>query len=129
MRRREPRQTPEVDLPASFSIPFDAFLDVTEELIDAAKEGIETRRRLRAPRRGATLRPGSQTPLWNVLVGQVNAAFTGRYGEKAALGRFLGLPRQRINDLLHRRHHMPDAERTLRLLWWLQIRRQGGDSG
>ena len=37
MRRREPRQTPEVDLPASFSIPFDAFLDVTEELIDAAK--------------------------------------------------------------------------------------------
>ena len=54
----------------------------------------------------------------------VHERFTGRRGEKVALGRFLGLPRQRIHDLLRRRSQMPDAERTLMLLAWLSAQRR-----
>jgi hypothetical protein len=50
-----------------------------------------------------------------------------RRGEKAKLARVLGLPRQRLHEFLLERRALPDAERTLLLLVWLQARRQGRD--
>ena len=76
------------------------------------------------PKRGRTLRPGGQTPLWNELAGSVRATLT-TYGDKAKLGRFLGVPRQRIDEYLRGRSIMPDAERTLLLLHWLDAKKRG----
>ncbi len=64
--------------------------------------------------------------MWNELAKAVRAQLT-RYGDKARLGRLLGLPRQRVHELLLYRRHMPDAERTLLLLAWLSARHQGRD--
>jgi hypothetical protein len=75
-------------------------------------------------RKGATLHPGPDTPLWNELATAVEKALQGR-GEKAKLARLLGLHRQRLHVLLVTRASCPDAERTLQLLAWLQSRRQG----
>ena len=89
----------------------------------AAKGKLSTARRAK---RGAVLRPGPDTPLWNELAGAVQATLRRR-GEKAKLARILGLPRQRLHVLLVARGACPDAERTLQLLVWLQARRQGQD--
>lgn len=70
------------------------------------------------PKGGRTLRPGRDTPLWNGLRAQVRRHLTQR-GDQAALGRLVGLPRQRINAFVTRGSEMPDAERTLVLLAWL----------
>ncbi|MBK8858306.1 MAG: hypothetical protein IPN11_11715 [Opitutaceae bacterium] len=48
-------------------------------------------------------------------------------GTKARLARYLGLPRQRLQDCLKARTACLDAERTLRLLCWVMHRRQGRD--
>lgn len=82
----------------------------------------------RREKRGAVIRPGPDTPLWNELAGAVRRALRRR-GEKAKLARILGVPRQRLHVLLVARTACPDAERTLRLLVWLQARRQGQDLG
>ncbi len=83
-------------------------------------------RRRAAPRRGGgrTLRPGAQTPLWNALVQQA-LPFLGKRGSKVQLARFLGLPKQRLQDCLKARSATLDAERTLRLLCWVTARQQG----
>jgi hypothetical protein len=70
-------------------------------------------------RRGATLRPGFATPLWNELARTVRRHLT-RYGDQARLARLLGLHRQTVHRYLTARTAGPDAERTLLLLWWLQ---------
>ncbi len=76
-----------------------------------------TRRRV-----GGTLRPGSETPLWNELA-RLAASQVGRtYGDKAALGRILGVPRQRVHEYLVVNRACPDAERVLELLLWLSLR-------
>jgi hypothetical protein len=80
----------------------------------------------RRTKRGAVLRPGPDTPLWNELAGAVQSALRRR-GEKAKLARILGLPRQRLHVVLVARTACLDAERTLQLLVWLQARRQGRD--
>jgi hypothetical protein len=75
---------------------------------------------------GETLKPGRDTPLWNSLA----AAVTGelrRRGERARLARVLELPRQRVTEMLRQRRYLPDAERTLMLLLWLQARRSHRD--
>jgi hypothetical protein len=79
-----------------------------------------------APRNpgGATLRPGSATPLWNQLVKQIRPLLKQR-GEKAQLARLLGVHRQAVNEYFSSQSRMPDAERTLLLLEWLEARRQG----
>ena len=73
--------------------------------------------------RGDALHPGADTPLWNefslVLRNQ-----KWSYGEKAKLGRILGVPRQRVDDFIAGRR-LPDGERTLLLLHWLAARQQG----
>ncbi len=75
-------------------------------------------------KRGATLRPGRLTPLWNELRRELGPYLT-RYGDQAKLGRVLGLPRQRVQAFMTQGNHMPDAERTLQLLAWLMAVRNG----
>ncbi len=77
-----------------------------------------------AARRGKTLRPGRQTPLWNELRAQLRPHLV-RYGDQANLARLLGLPRQRIQAYVTQNSQMPDAERTLQLLVWLLAVRRG----
>jgi hypothetical protein len=80
--------------------------------------------RRRGRKGGGTLRPGSETPLWNALRRRIRPHLL-RYGQQANLGRLLGLPRQRINAFVTGGGEMPDAERTLQLLVWLAAVRQG----
>jgi len=91
----------------------------------AAKEG----RRLWAdPQRGRCLPPGVGTPLWNELVARANRHLRKR-GSKAHLARLLGLPRQRLQDVLKAKKACLDAERTLWLLCWIVAREHGRDLG
>jgi hypothetical protein len=79
-------------------------------------------RRLRPHRprpRGATLRPGADTPLWLALVGLVRPHLRRR-GAKALLARELGVDPSRITEFFGTRSAMPDAERALRLILWLR---------
>lgn len=71
------------------------------------------------PRRGATVRPGLDTPLWNAVVPLVRERLR-RKGDRALLARELSLHRARISEYFDRYSAMPDAERTLRLLLWLK---------
>ena len=74
--------------------------------------------------RGGTVRPGPETPLWNELAAETRRLIR-KHGEKANLGRFLGLPRQRIHQFLMEKSAGPDAERTLLLLVWVNAKRRG----
>jgi len=76
------------------------------------------------PPRGEALKPGSDTPLWNEL-SLVLRQQKWAYGEKARLGRILGVPRQRVDDYIVGRRRLPDAERTLLLMHWLNSRQHG----
>jgi hypothetical protein len=113
-------------LPAALEIPAGLAVLLTEAAITTARQKAKTMLRPKRGRRGQTLRPGLDTPLWNELAAVVRSEIT-RYGEKAKLGRILGLPRQRVHELLNSRLHLPDAERTLLLLSWLHVRRRGLD--
>ena len=79
----------------------------------------------RAPR-GAILRPGRDTPRWNKLA-EAAAKLLRRRGDKARLARILGISRQRLHLLLKARTACPDAERTLRLQEWVELRQRGLD--
>jgi hypothetical protein len=92
-----------------------------QETIKAAQKSYKERTRVR---RGETIRPGPETPLWNELATEVRRQIRRR-GEKANLARFLGVPRQRIHQYLMDKSAGPDAERTLLLLAWLHARRSG----
>lgn len=86
-------------------------------------------RELTRRKAGGTLRPGTETPLWNELA-RLAASQVGRtYGDKAALGRILGVPRQRIHDYLVANRACPDAERVLELLVWLSHRSKHSAKG
>jgi len=99
--------------------------DDLERLFAAAWTGIqhaqhrrrERRRRLNRIKRGATLRPGPQTPLWNALAATIRPLLR-RAGAKTLLATELGLHRARMTDFFVHRSAMPDAERTLLLLKW-----------
>lgn len=90
----------------------------------------ELRRRFRGParRRGTTLRPGPDTPLWLALVAEVEPHLRVR-GAKARLARVLGLSPGRLREFFKARSAMPDAERTLFLLLWLAEKGRGRDKG
>lgn len=113
-------------LPSQLQLPAELAVALLEVAAKTARATRHAMHRPRSTRRGQTLRPGGHTPLWNELAAAVRAQLT-RYGDKAKLGRLLGLPRQRINDLLIARRYLPDAERTLLLLAWLHSRQQGLD--
>ena len=95
-----------------------------QDALAAASRAADARRRRRAPKRGLTLQPGPDTPLWNELVRQVRPHLRRR-GSKAQLARLLGLPRQRLHVCLKAERGCLDAERTLLLLAWLYARQQG----
>lgn len=90
----------------------------------AARRPSDTRR----PRRGATLRPGDETPLWSAVVERVRPHLRVR-GAKANLARLLDVPRQRVHDYFVSGSQMPDAERTLHVLLWLAARESGEPAG
>jgi hypothetical protein len=69
-------------------------------------------------RRGATLRPSLETPLWNALVPMLKRHLNRR-GDRALLARELDLHRARIGEYFDTQSAMPDAERTLQLLLWM----------
>ncbi len=105
---------------------FDAFvvaLELLKEGASAVSDAARRRYRSKKPARGRTLRAGVSTPLWNALAVGLNAQCKKR-GDKARLARFIGLPRQRLNDFLKGKGPLPDAERTLMLFQWLVARRQ-----
>ncbi len=114
--------------PVQLAFPAELSLIIAEAAADSIRRALQPARTARRPHRGSTLRPGVQTPLWTVLAATVRARLT-RYGEPAKLARLLGLPRQRVHELLNSRTHQPDAERTLLLLIWLQARTEGRDLG
>jgi len=75
--------------------------------------------------RGATLRPGVETPLWMVLVRELEPHLAKR-GTKALLARELGLHRSQVSKFVRGKSAMPDAERALQLLVWLVRQKQRG---
>jgi hypothetical protein len=81
-------------------------------------------RERRTSLRFKTLGVGPGTPLWNELANAV-VANLGPRGDKAKLGRLLGVSRQRLHLFLVAKTAQPDAERTLQLLAWLQARQRG----
>ncbi len=93
-----------------------------------AAEGAEKRlkafRLERRARAGRTLRPGRETPLWNAIADEVQPLLKV-HGTQAALGRLLGLDRQAIHAYFIGRTRMPDAERTLQIVTWLILVKQG----
>jgi hypothetical protein len=107
-----------LELPALLAT---ALLEAAANMAKASQDAFRTARRIR---RGATLRPGRETPLWNQLRGQLRLHLTKR-GEQAVLARQLGLPRQRVQAFVTAGDQMPDAERTLQLLAWLALVQQG----
>lgn len=94
----------------------------------AAEMAIHGARKLRRPQppdpRGRILRPGQETPRWNRLAATA-LKLLRRRGDKAKLARTLGISRQRLHLLLTARTACPDAERTLRLLEWVEERERG----
>lgn len=97
-----------------------------EPLAEAAvllAQEMRKRERLTARRRGSTLRPGLETPLWNALRAATIPLLRKR-GSKVLLARELSLDPSRMTDFFVKRHAMPDAERTLELLSWLGRQRQ-----
>lgn len=92
----------------------DALLDIARESAIAARK---TYHELTRKSRGATLRPGPETPLWNELA-NLAANHLETYGAKANLARILGVPRQRVHEYLVAKTACPDTERALMLLAW-----------
>lgn len=103
---------------------------LADGLVAAARATAAATRKIqrerRRTRKGTSLHPGPDTPLWNELAAAVEKALRRR-GEKAKLARLIGVHRQRLHVLLVSKRAIPDAERTLQLLAWLQSRRSGGD--
>ena len=105
------------------------WMKLSEALATAAATGAERTYQALHRRRGPaghTRRPGFDTPMWNVCATLLRDDLR-QYGAKAALARYLGIPRQRLSDFLAGRRRLPDAEITLRMLHWLAERRAGHD--
>lgn len=101
-----------------------------EPLAEAAvllAQEMREKERLTRRRRGSTLRPGLETPLWNALRASTLPLLKKR-GAKALLARELALDPSRMTDFFVKKHAMPDAERTLELLCWLGRQRQAAPS-
>lgn len=104
---------------------WDMLAEIALASIDTAAQA--ARARTRSRRRGVflTLRPGPDTPMWNVLVERVRPHLRKR-GTQANLARVLGVPRQRVHDYFVSGTRMPDTEKTLQVLFWLSDREQPG---
>lgn len=89
--------------------------------VEQAQRAAQRRKDARRPRKGSTLRPGDDTPLWNAVVEQIRPHLRMR-GAKSSLARVLEVPRQRVQDYFVSGTQMPDAERMLHILLWLAAR-------
>lgn len=95
-----------------------------EETWNSLRKEEHTKKPERRARPGYTLKPGPDTPVWNELVRQA-APYLRKRGDKVRLARLLGVPRQRIHQLLVARNACADAERTLLLAAWVHAKRKG----
>ena len=111
-----------LELPAQLGL---VLIEAVENMAARVKEAHRAAQRVK---RGRTLRPGKETPLWNALIAEIRPHLRTR-GSQARLGRILGLPRQRVNAFITGRTQMPDAERALQVLAWLMLVRQGKEPG
>jgi hypothetical protein len=105
------------------------WLDLSSALAVAASTGacrVQSALRRRRPGSYRTRRPGADSPMWNVCAKLLRVQLRP-YGSKARLARYLGVPRQRLNDFLTGRSRLPDAELMLRMLHWLNERANGRD--
>lgn len=102
----------------------DAVLELLEMAVERMRVAGRRKTPDRRPGRFAALQPGPGTPVWNELVRHA-APYLRKRGDKVKLARLLGLPRQRIHQLLVERSACADAERTLLLLAWVHARRTG----
>ena len=96
---------------------------------DAAAVGWQRAHTALRPRRKAaytTRRPGPESPMWNVCSGLLRRELKA-FGAKTRLARYLGIPRQRLNNFLNEKSRLPDAELTLRMLHWIAETRAGRD--
>jgi hypothetical protein len=94
--------------------------DILESLIEASRT-IAAERARKAAKAANARRQASeaaQGTLWAALADRVSPLLKKR-GEKAKLGRELGVTRQQIYAYFNTRTAAPDAERTLRLIVWL----------
>ncbi len=64
--------------------------------------------------------------MWNACVALLREQLRP-LGSKARLARYLGVPRQRLQDFLTANSRLPDAELTLLMLNWLAEKRAGRD--
>jgi len=88
---------------------------------ELARVAAQAWRAYRRRPRGATLRPGPDTPLWNALAAAVRPRLRRR-GARVLLAHELGVPRARITEYFVKGTAMPDAERALLLLLWMSRR-------
>lgn len=102
--------------------------DLMTDADEAIRAAIKAYKKHTRKSRGGTIRPGPETPLWNELAAETRRLIRKR-GEKVNLGRFLGLPRQRVHQYLMEKSAGPDAERTLLLLVWVSAKRRGVTKG
>jgi hypothetical protein len=105
------------------------WLDLSELLAKAAEVSAKRLQKRLKPRRRVsykTRRPGEDTLMWNACVGLLRNELKP-FGSKVRLARFLGIPKQRLNDYLKGRSRMPDAETLLQMLNWLAQKRAGHD--
>ncbi|MDF3058813.1 MAG: hypothetical protein K0R17_3028 [Rariglobus sp.] len=112
--------------------PLEALTNILEELgglaVEYAQRASQRRKEARRPRKGATLRPGDDTPLWSAVVEKMRPHLRVR-GAKANLARVLEVPRQRVHDYFVSGTQMPDAERMIHVLLWLAAREADGSAG
>lgn len=101
----------------------DALIEPLAEAAVFLAQEMRKKERLTPRGRGATLRPGLETPLWNALRAAAIPLLKQR-GRKALLARELALDPSRMTDFFVKKRAMPDAERTLELLCWLGRQRQ-----
>ncbi|HSI09783.1 MAG TPA: hypothetical protein VK985_14445 [Rariglobus sp.] len=105
--------------------PLDSLIGLLGDLgalaVEHAQRSAQRRKDARRPRRGSTLRPGDDTPLWSAVVEKVRPHLRVR-GAKANLARVLEVPRQRVHDYFVTGTQMPDAERMIHVLLWLASR-------
>lgn len=102
--------------------------ELAELAVEHAQRAALRRTEARRPRKGATLRPGDDTPLWSAVVEKMRPHLRGR-GVKSSLARVLGVPSQRVHDYFVAGTQMPNAERTIQVLLWLAARENEGPAG
>ena len=105
------------------------WLDIGGVLAEVAEAAAKRAQKSLRPRRRAsymTRRPGPETPMWNACAALLRDELRP-LGAKVRLARFLGIPKQRLNDFLTGHSRQPDAELTLQMLHWLAQTRAGSD--